>query len=98
MAAECVALGLYVSFAGAVTYTNRKFDSLRAAAATIPDDRILIETDSPYLVPHPLRGKQRRNEPAHIVHTAACLAGLRGSNTEDFAALTTANARRLFAF
>ena len=54
-AAECLALGLYVSFAGNVTYTNKKFQVLREAAAGIPADRILIETDSPYLTPEPLR-------------------------------------------
>ena len=64
-AAECVSLGLYISFAGMVTF--KKSDDLRAVAATIPADRILIETDSPYLSPHPLRGK--RNEPANLVHT-----------------------------
>ena len=68
MAAECLDLGLYVSFAGNVTYTNKKFQSLREAAATIPADRILIETDSPYLTPEPLRGKQKRNEPALVAH------------------------------
>ena len=96
MAADCLALGLHLSFAGMVTYRQKKFDSLRAAAATVPDDRILIETDSPYLVPHPLRGKQKRNEPANVAHTAKCLAELRGVEPEAFAALTTANARRLF--
>ena len=78
MAAECLDLGLYVSFAGNVTYTNKKFQSLREAAAMIPADRILIETDSPYLTPEPLRGKQKRNEPALVAHTAAALAALRG--------------------
>ncbi|MEX2558598.1 MAG: TatD family hydrolase [Pirellulales bacterium] len=91
-AAECIELGLYISFAGMVTY--KKSDALRAVAAGIPADRILIETDSPYLSPHPLRG--RRNEPSHLVHTAACLAELRGRMLPDFAAETTANARRLF--
>ena len=67
-AAECVELGLYISFAGMVTF--KKSDDLRAVAATVPDDRILIETDSPYLSPHPLRGK--RNEPANLIHTARC--------------------------
>jgi len=95
-AAECVEHGLYVSFAGQVTYRNRKFRPLRELAATIPHEQILIETDSPYLVPHPLRGKQQRNEPAWIVHTAACLAELRGVEPARFAAQTTANARRLF--
>jgi TatD DNase family protein len=95
-AAACLELGLYVSFAGMVTYKNKKFQPLRAVAATVPDDRILIETDSPYLVPEPLRGKQKRNEPAHVVYTAGCLAELRGVSLEEFAAQTTANARRLF--
>ncbi|HUY93575.1 MAG TPA: TatD family hydrolase [Pirellulales bacterium] len=91
-AAECLELGLYVSFAGMVTF--KKSDALRDAAKSIPADRILIETDSPYLSPHPLRGK--RNEPAHLVHTAECLARQRGESLDEFAAQTTANARRLF--
>lgn len=96
MASECVALGLHVSFAGNVTYTNKKFQSLRDAAISIPADRILIETDSPYLTPEPLRGKQRRNEPANVAHTAAALAVLRGVERADFIRQTTANAWRLF--
>ncbi len=96
MASECLELGLYLSFAGMVTYTNKKFRPLRDVAATIPDDRLLIETDSPYLVPHPLRGKQKRNEPANVVHTAAALAELRGSGLDELSTQTTANARRLF--
>ncbi len=91
-AAECVELGLYISFAGMVTF--KKSDELRSVAATIPPDRILIETDSPYLSPQPLRG--RRNEPAHLVHTATCLAEVRGQPLEDFARQTTVNARELF--
>ena len=96
MAAECVGLGFHISFAGNVTYTNKKFEALRDAAKAVPDDRLLIETDSPYLVPQIFRGKQRRNEPANVVHTAAMLAELRGVPVEQIAALTTANARRLF--
>ena len=95
-AAVCLELGLYVSFAGSVTYKNRKFEPLRAVAAGVPDDRLLIETDSPYLVPHPLRGKQKRNEPAEVPHTARCLAELRGRSIEEIAEQTTANARRWF--
>ena len=95
-AAECLALGLHVSFAGNVTYSNKKFEPLRAAARTIPDDRLLIETDSPYLVPQIFRGKQKRNEPANVIHTAALLAALRGVSVDQLAAQTTANARRLF--
>lgn len=91
-AAECVALGLHVSFAGMVTF--KKSDDLRAVAATIPADRILVETDSPYLSPEPRRGK--RNEPANVAHTAACLAEVRGTTAEEFAAQTTENARKLF--
>jgi len=93
---ECLALGLYISFAGAVTYTNKKFGPLRDAARAIPEDRLLVETDSPYLVPHPLRGRQKRNEPSCLPLTAKCLAELRGVGLEKFAAQTTANARRLF--
>ena len=102
MVAECLDLGLYVSFAGNVTYTNKKFQTLREAAATIPADRILIETDSPYLTPEPLRrpckhgARQKRNEPALVAHTAAALAVLRGVPLDQFVRETTANARRLF--
>ena len=94
MAEECLALGLYISFAGMVTY--KKSDDLRDVAASVPEDRILIETDSPYLVPHPLRGKRKRNDPANVIHIARCLAERRGQSIEEFAATTTANARRLF--
>jgi len=93
-AAECVELGLYISFAGMVTF--KKSDALRAVAASIPAERILIETDSPYLSPQPLRGK--RNEPAHLVHTAACLTEVRGVSAADFASQTRANAKSLFPF
>jgi TatD DNase family protein len=95
-AAECLGLGLQISFAGPVTYTNKKFETLREAARSIPDDRLLIETDSPYLVPHPLRGKRKRNEPANVIHTAQCLAEIRNCKLDELAALTTSNARRLF--
>ncbi len=91
-AAECVELGLWISFAGMVTF--KKSVDLRAVAATVPADRIVIETDSPYLSPHPLRGK--RNEPANLVHTAAVLAEVRGLSLDEFSRQTTANARRLF--
>jgi TatD DNase family protein len=94
-AAQCVELGLYISFAGMVTF--KKSHELREVARTIPDDRILIETDAPYLSPHPKRG-QRPNEPALIVHTGACLAETRGVAAETFAKQTTSNARDLFRF
>ena len=95
MAATCVELGLYVSFAGMVTYRNRKFRDLHEVAKAVPDDRLLIETDSPYLVPHPLRGKRERNEPALVIHTAQWLAELRGTSLDKLSCLTTANARQL---
>jgi TatD DNase family protein len=90
---ECVAMGLYISFAGMVTF--KKSDELRTIAAAVPYDRILIETDSPYLTPEPVR-KIKRNEPGNVRFTAGCLADVRGTTLEEFATLTTANARRLF--
>jgi len=93
MAAECIELGLLISFAGMVTY--KKSDELRAVAATIPLDKLLVETDSPYLSPEPVR-KIRRNEPAHVAHTARLLAEVRGEEFDAFARQTTANARSLF--
>lgn len=93
MAEECLAMGLYISFAGMVTF--KKSAELRAIAAAVANDRILIETDSPYLSPEPVR-KVQRNEPSHVKHTAACLAEVRGTSLETLAAQTTANARRLF--
>ena len=92
-AAECVELGLHISFAGMVTY--KKSEELRRIAATIPWDRLLIETDAPYLSPTPVRG-QRPNEPAFVVHTAFCLAVVRGKTAGEIAARTTQNALQLF--
>lgn len=92
-AMECVALGLHISFAGMLTY--KKSDDLRAVAAAIPPARLLIETDSPYLSPEPVRGK-RPNEPAHLVHTARCLADVRGVTFEELCLTTRANARTVF--
>jgi TatD DNase family protein len=93
MAAECVDLGLHISFAGMITY--KKSQPLLDCAATIPADRLLIETDSPYLSPEPVRG-QRPNEPALLVHTAACIAAVRGISPQELAAVTAANAQTLF--
>ena len=86
-------LGFYVSFSGIVTF--RAADNVRESALAVPDDRILIETDSPYLAPVPLRGS--RNEPAFIRHTCEFLARLRGVPAEDFAELTFANAEAALA-
>lgn len=87
-------LGLHISFAGMITFTNKNLDGLRDVAARVPLDRLLIETDSPYLSPHPLRG--RTNEPANVALTAARLAELRGLAPDELARATTENARRLF--
>ena len=84
--------GWYFSFAGNVTYP--KADELRHAAAEVPANRILIETDSPYLAPQPLRG--RPNEPANVVHTLAALAAARGEDGEELAARIDANATAAF--
>ena len=92
-ARECLELGLYISFAGMVTY--KKSTDLREIATQVPDNRILIETDAPYLSPHPKRG-QRPNEPALVVHTAECLAAARGVSPQQFAAQSTENGERLF--
>lgn len=91
-AQACWELGLHISFAGMVTFKNNH--ALRAVAATVPSERIVIETDCPYLAPSPNRGK--RNEPAFVTLTADCLAGVRGLSSKEFADLTTANAQRLF--
>ena len=96
MAAKCLELGLSLSFAGNVTYSEQEIPAAPRRGGRVPADRILVETDSPYLTPEPLRGKQPRNEPALVVHTAAGLAELRGVPPAQLAAETTANARRLF--
>lgn len=87
-----VALGGYVSFSGILTFP--KSNELREIARDLPEDRLLVETDAPYLAPVPNRGK--RNEPAFVVHTAAALAQVRGLEPAALADLTTANFRRLF--
>ena len=84
--------GYFVSFAGNVTYP--KAADLRDAARAVPADRLLVETDSPYLAPQPVRG--RRNEPANVVHTIAILAEERGEEPADLAARTHANAAAAF--
>lgn len=91
-AAACVAVGMYISFAGPVTFKSAHH--LQAAAAGVPLERLLIETDSPYLAPVPHRG--RRNEPAHVIHVAEKLADLHGLTPGALIARTSENARRLF--
>lgn len=92
LARRGVALGLYVSFSGILTF--KKSDELRAIAAELPADRLLVETDAPYLAPDPFRGK--RNEPAYTARTAAVLAATRGWSEEQARRITTDNFFRLF--
>jgi TatD DNase family protein len=84
--------GYYVSFAGNATYKNAS--ELRLAATQVPSDRILTETDAPYLSPEPLRG--RPNEPAYVVHTLEALARTRGEDADELAAKIDENAKRAF--
>jgi TatD DNase family protein len=91
-AADALDLGFYISFSGIVSFKSAA--ALREVAARVPDERLLIETDSPYLAPVPYRG--RTNEPAYVRHVAECLAGVRGVPVESIGALTTANFFRLF--
>ncbi len=91
-AEACLAMGLYVSFAGMVTYKTAA--DLRAVAKAVPADRLLVETDCPYLAPVPHRGK--RNEPAFVAHTAAVIAAERGESAATLAARTSENATALF--
>jgi TatD DNase family protein len=92
LAEAAVAMGGYISFSGMLTFP--KSNEIRAIAADIPLDRLLVETDSPYLAPVPFRGK--RNEPAHTVHTAKMLAEIRCMTPEALAELTTKNFRTLY--
>lgn len=92
-AQACLNLGMYISFAGMVTF--KKSNELRHIASRIPDDKILVETDSPYLSPHPHRSV-RPNQPAMVEHTARCIAEVRGMSFEAFGELTTANAKAVF--
>ena len=91
-AERAMALGSMISFAGNVSFKSAA--DLRAVARTIPPERLLIETDSPYLTPVPHRG--RPNEPAYVVHVGAALAEARGQKPEEVAEITTSNAVRLF--
>lgn len=93
LALKGVELGLYVSFSGVLTF--KKSEELRAVAAEIPLDRLLVETDAPYLAPEPMRG--RKNEPAWVAHTAARLGEVRGLNEEEIARVTTENFFSLFS-
>jgi len=91
-AVRYVELGLHISLSGVVTFKSAS--AIREAAAWVPAERLLVETDCPYMAPIPFRGK--RNEPAYVVHTARFVADLRGVSLEHLAEVTTANANRLF--
>jgi TatD DNase family protein len=93
LASRGVALGGYVSFSGVLTF--KKNEALREIAANLPEDRILVETDAPFLAPEPFRGK--RNEPAYVTHTARSLAEARKTDFEMIKRQTTANFFRLFS-
>jgi len=94
MAQEVMALGCFLSFGGTITFQNAR--RLQDLVRQLPLERILLETDCPYLAPHPHRGK--RNEPAYVNLVAARIAELKGATVEEVAATTTANAQRLFGF
>ena len=91
-AKEVVARGWYLSLSGIVTF--KRSDELREVAKIVPDDQLLIETDTPYLAPVPYRGKQ--NEPAFVVETAKCIADQRGTSLNALAQLTAQSAGRIF--
>ena len=93
LAETALELGLYISFSGIATFKNAQ--EIRDIAADVPIDRILVETDAPFLAPVPNRGK--RNEPAFVTHTAEVVAGIKGLDVESFARATTENFYRLFA-
>ena len=92
MAEEALALGYFISISGIVTFANA--DNVREVAQKVPDDRLLIETDAPYLTPVPYRGK--RNEPAYVKHVAEKIAEIRNKNTDDVIEITGENAIKLF--
>jgi TatD DNase family protein len=91
-AEAAVEMGFLISFSGVVTF--KKADDLRETARALPVDKILIETDAPFLAPVPFRG--RRNEPAYVIETARSIADLRGLAAEEVGRLTSANFKRLF--
>jgi TatD DNase family protein len=93
LAMRAIALGHYVSFSGIVTF--KKSEDLRQIAAEVPEDRILVETDAPYLAPPPHRGK--RNEPSYVVHTHRVVAETKGWDERESAQRTTRNFHRLFS-
>ena len=94
VARRCLDLGFYISFAGPVTFQNAR--QLPAVVPLVPNDRLLIETDAPYLSPHPWRGREHRNEPARVAVIAARVAELKGIDVEELGQAATRNFRTLF--
>ena len=92
LARRALDVGFYVSFSGILTFKSA--ETIQQVARTAPEDRILVETDAPFLAPVPMRGKS--NEPAFTSHTLAKLADLRGTSVDDMASRTRANTLRLF--
>ncbi|PJG85113.1 YchF/TatD family DNA exonuclease [Conservatibacter flavescens] len=92
MANQALALGFYISISGIITFKNA--EALRDVVRTVPLDRLLVETDSPYLAPVPYRGKE--NQPAYVREVCEYVAALKGVSTEEFAQITTQNVERLF--
>jgi len=92
VAKQCMDMNMYISFGGPVTFKNAK--KPKEVAAELPLDKLLIETDCPYLTPHPFRGK--RNEPGYVSYVAEQIAELKGITYEELADITTANAKKLF--
>lgn len=94
LAERALKIGFYISFSGILTFKNTQ--ALRDIAKTVPLDRLLVETDAPYLSPEPVRNI-KRNEPSHVVHTLACLAEVKGVEIAEMAEITASNTRRLFS-
>jgi TatD DNase family protein len=94
VARRCLDLGFYISFAGPITFTNAR--KLPTVVPLVPDERLLIETDAPYLSPHPWRGREHRNEPARVAVIAARLAELKGTSVESVGQLAIENFKTLF--
>jgi TatD DNase family protein len=90
----CLDLGCYISFAGPITFTNAR--RLPAVVPLVPDNRLLVETDAPYLSPHPWRGREHRNEPARVAIVAARLAELKGISVDAVGHIVTENFKTLF--
>lgn len=93
MVKEYVKMGMYISFSGTLTFKNA--NKVRAAASAVPVDRLLVETDCPYLTPVPHRGK--KNDPTYVIHTMRRLADVKGFEYDEFEAIMLENAKRIFA-